>query len=104
MMRVVVMSADLWQSPYSPLQQQLFKLIRDFHDRDGWNFQQISDWLNANGFVSPRGRVFNHTLAWSMYRKKNQSIRRFARKYQHTITNLHVESAEYFPSTQSVAV
>ncbi len=104
-MSVELLSSNLWQSPYSPYQKQLYDLICRFHDGDGWNFKQISDWLIGQGYLTPRGKTFTHTHVWSIYAKKNRSIQRFARRFPHRITDLKVESADYWvPQPELMAV
>ena len=102
--RVSMLSSNLWESPYSPLQTQIYNIICRFHDEDGWNFKQISDWLIDHGYKTPRGYTFTHTHAWSIYRKKNISIDRFNRKYPHHITDFRIDNGNYFPPKRSVAV
>ena len=101
-MRVLVVSANLWQSPYSPEQTALFDKIKKFHDVGGWNFKVISDWLNDHGYLTPRGKTFTANHAWSIYQKKNLSIKRFSRTYPSTITDLKVESGDYFAGQPDV--
>src|ERR1039457_3616122 len=43
-MSVELVSANLWESPYTLYQQEVYDIIRKHHDDDGWNFKQISDW------------------------------------------------------------
>ena len=30
------------------------------------NFVQISNWMNENNYLTPRGKVFSQQLAWSI--------------------------------------
>ena len=82
--------ANLWTSSYTPYQHELFNLICDYHDGQGWNFKQISDFFVDNNYITPRGKTFTHSLVWSMYSKKNKSIQRFSRKYNHVIVDMKV--------------
>ena len=59
-MKVRLTSPNLWLSPYSQYQQELFYIISDFHENDGWNFQQISKWLVENNYKTTRGKTFTH--------------------------------------------
>lgn len=90
-MSVDLISSNLWISSYTPYQQKLFDIISKFHIRDGWNFQQISEWLNNHDYKTPRGKTFTHTHCWSMYTKKNKSIQRFSREYHPTITDIKID-------------
>ncbi len=87
----------LWTAPYSPYQQELFDLITKYHVEAGWNFKVISDWLNTNGYKTPRGKIFSESHVWSIYTKKNRSIKRFNRVYEPDITDIHMEVIDYMP-------
>ena len=94
-MNVLLVSPNLWTSSYSSYQQQIFDVIRGLHEDDGWNFKQISDWLNEKGYLTPRGKVFRENHVWSIYTKKLRSIKRFSREYPHTITDMKVDVVDY---------
>ena len=94
-MVVVVTSPNLWISPYSDYQQTLFGIIQHKHEEEGLNFVQISDWLNENHFKTPRGKVFNQSLAWSMYTKKMRSIQRFSRENELKIKSSGIDVVNY---------
>lgn len=93
-MSVEFVSSNLWTSPYTPYQQELFDLIHSFHHQDGWNFKQISDWLNANGYVTPRGYRFRQNHVWSIYTKKMKSNERFGREWSPVITDVMVSGVD----------
>jgi hypothetical protein len=78
-MVLVITSPNLWMSPYSEHQQTLFGIIQQKHEVEGMNFVQISEWLNENQYLTPRGKVFTQSHAWSVYTKKMRSIKRFSR-------------------------
>ena len=94
-LNVLLVSSNLWTSTYSPRQQRIFDLIRKRHEGDGWNFKQISDWLNDKGYLTTRGKVFRENHVWSIYMKKLRSIQRFGREFQHRITEMKVEVVDY---------
>jgi hypothetical protein len=91
---VEFVSSNLWVSPYTPYQQELFDLICSFHHKEGWNFKQISDWLNDNGYLTPRGHRFRQNHVWSMYTKKTKSIERFGREWSPVITDVMVSAVD----------
>ena len=95
---VDLVSSNLWVSSYTPYQQELFDIIQELHEVDGWNFKQISDWLVRNNYQTPRGKTFNQPMCWSIYTKKIKSIQRFSREYDHTITRMSVDVVNYIPS------
>jgi hypothetical protein len=92
-----IVYSNLWIPPYSPYQQELFNIISKFHDEDGWNFKMISDWLRDNNYVTPRGHTFTQKHTWSIYQKKNRSIKRFSRQFEDTITDMSIDVVDYIP-------
>jgi len=75
----------------------LFDTISKFHEENGWNFKQISDWLNENGYKTPREKQFRQNHVWSIYVKKKRSIQRFNREYDHVIKDMRVDVVDYRP-------
>jgi hypothetical protein len=94
-MVLVITSPNLWMSPYSEYQQTLFGIIQHKHEVDGMNFVQISDWLNENHYQTPRGKVFNQSLAWSIYTKKKRSIQRFSRENDTEVVSTGIDIINY---------
>lgn len=84
-------SSNLWLSPYSEYQQKLFDIISGFHEKDGWSFKEISNWLVEHNYKTPRGRTFTLQHTWSMYSKKKKSIERFKRKYEPIIKEVKID-------------
>ena len=60
---------NLWVAPYSSYQQFLYDTICGFR-KDGWNYQQIADWLNQNDYKTPRGKKFLNAHAHSIVKKR----------------------------------
>jgi hypothetical protein len=97
---VELVSSNLWTSPYTPYQQEVYDITRKLHEDDGWNFKQVSDWFNENGYKTPRGKVFHKNHVWSIYTKKNRSIDRFSREYDHKVTEMNVDVVDYIPDSK----
>jgi hypothetical protein len=95
-----ITSSNLWVAPYSSYQQDLFDIISKFHDKDGWSFKQISDWLKDNNYLTPRGHIFTPQHTWSIYRKKNRSIKRFSREFEDNITDMKIAMEDYDPDSE----
>jgi hypothetical protein len=93
-----VSSSNLWTSPYSEYQKQIFEIICNKHDVEGLNFVQISNWLNDNGYKSPRGKVFTQSHVWSIYTKKKRSIERFSREFEPEVISTDLDIVNYVPS------
>ena len=54
---------------------------------EGWNYQQIADWLNDNGYKTPRGKKFRNTHAHSIVKKKKIREVRLDRTYEPKLTD-----------------
>jgi len=96
-MTVVLTSSNLWMSPYSSRQTELFHLIRTQHEVEGKNFQQISDWFNDHGFKTTRGKTFTQGHVWSMYKKKTNSNQRFGREFVPSFRSVSIDIVDSLP-------
>ena len=90
-----ITSPNLWMSPYSEHQQTLFGIIQHKHEVEGLNFVQISDWLNENHYLTPRGKVFTQSHAWGIYTKKMRSIQRFSRENDTKVVSAGIDIINY---------
>jgi hypothetical protein len=97
-MIIRITSSNLWTSPYNDYQQKLFDIIRELHEDKGLNFVQISNWMNENNYLTPRGKVFSQPLVWSMYTKKKRSINRFSRSFEPEIISTELDVVNYIPT------
>ena len=88
---VQLKSSNLWKPPYSDYQKSLFETISQLHEKEGWNFVQISDFLNHQGYKTPRGHTFTHKHVWSIYIKKKRSNERFSRDFQSVLTDVRID-------------
>ena len=96
-MEVKITSSNLWLSHYTDYQMELYSIISDLHDNKNKNFKEISNYLNDNGYKTPRNKVFTHKHTWSIYTKKNRSDKRFNRLYQPDIVNVGLDIINYTP-------
>ena len=64
------------------------------------DFKQVSDWLNSNGYKTPRGKVFRQNHVWSIYKKKMKSLERFNREFDHVISEMKLDVVDYVPSNE----
>ena len=76
-----VRASHLWVAPYNEYQQFLFDTITDFRET-GWNFQQIADWFNENGYTTVRGKKFRNAHTHSIVKKKKVRDVRINRRYE----------------------
>ena len=96
-MVVRITSSNLWLSPYNDYQQQVFNIIREQHEDKKMNFVQISNWMNENNYLTPRGKVFSQQHCWSIYTKKMRSMNRFSRSFESEVINSEVDVVNYVP-------
>jgi len=95
--KVLFRSPNLWVSPYSQYQQELFNIIRSQHEEHGKNFVEIRDYLISKGYKSPRGKDLTQSIVWSIYTKKIKSIKRFSRVFEPVVTDVKLDLLDYFP-------
>jgi len=96
---VQLTSANLWMSPYSAHQTELYQIIKTQHEVDGKNFQQISDWLNEHGHKTTRGKTFTQGHVWSIYKKKTNSNQRFGREFVPSFRSVTIDVLDSLPPT-----
>ena len=51
------------------------------------NYKQIADWLNDNGYKTPRGNKFRNNHAHSIVKKKRIRDVRLGRTYEPKLTD-----------------
>ena len=96
-MEVKITSSNLWLSNYTDYQMELYSIISDLYDNKNKTFKEISDYLNDNGYKTPRNKVFTHKHTWSIYTKKKRSDKRFGRLYQPDIVNVGLDIINHSP-------
>ena len=80
----------IYQKEYTKRQQIIYLLIHHLHDREGWGYQKISNWLNKSS-------ILTHT------RKKwfsSSVISVLKRKHERDLMNQQIRN-QYFPSKVS---
>jgi len=86
---LVIRTTKLSASPYSPYQRQLHGIILKMKD-EGHSYNAIADFLNKNGFKTPRGKSFRNAHAHSIINKKKIRDERLEREYPETIENFDI--------------
>ena len=86
---LVLRSTNLWIAPYSEYQEFLHDTILQMRN-DGFNFQEIADWLNQNDYKTPRGKMFRNAHAHSILKKKKIRDERLRREYPAKVENFDV--------------
>ena len=89
---IKVRSPAFWVSSYSDYQVFLSDKIAEFRE-DGQTFKWIADWLNENGFQTPRGKTFSDRHVHGILKKRRLRDERFLREPVVTIVSaeLHYE-------------
>ena len=83
-------ASNLLVAPYIEYQQFLYETISKYLE-EGWNYRQIADWLNDNGYTTVRGKRFRNAHTHSIVKKKKMSDERHNRMYPSSLTNCSLE-------------
>lgn len=86
---LVLKSTNLWVAPYSEYQEFLHQTISDMREKD-FTFHEIADWLNDNGYKTPRGKKFRSPHAHSIIKKKKIRDERLGRDYPAVLENFDI--------------
>ena len=66
---MVLTTRNLIVAPYSDYQIELHDIIQNLHN-EGLGYRKIAEWLNENGYQTPRGLRFFNNHVHSMLKKK----------------------------------
>jgi hypothetical protein len=80
----------IYQKEYTKRQQIIYLLISHLHDREGWGYQKISNWLNQSSILSHRGKKWFSSSVISVLK----------RKHERDLMNEQIRN-QYFPSKVS---
>ena len=83
---LIIRTNKLAANPYSPYQRQLHNIILKMRN-GGHSYNAIADFLNKNGFKTPRGKTFRNAHAHSIIKKKKIRDQRLGREYPEVIDN-----------------
>ena len=62
----------IYQKEYTKRQQIIYVLIHHLHDREGWGFRKISQWLNQSGIKTLRGKNWFTSSVISVLKRKHE--------------------------------
>ena len=62
----------IYQKEYSKRQQIIYLLIHHLHDREGWGYRRISQWLNQTGIKTLRGKKWFSSSVISVLKRKHE--------------------------------
>ena len=81
----------IYQKEYTKRQQIIYLIIHHLHDREGWGYQKISNWLNKSS-------ILNHT--GKNWFSSSGVISVLKRKHERDLMNGQIRN-QYFPSKVS---
>ena len=62
----------IYQKEYTKRQQIIYVLIYHLHDREGWGYRKISQWLNQSGIETLRGKNWFSSSVISVLKRKHE--------------------------------
>jgi len=62
----------IYQKEYTKRQQIIYVLIHHLHEREGWGFRKISQWLNQSGIKTFRGKNWFSSSVISVLKRKHE--------------------------------
>jgi hypothetical protein len=77
------------QKEYTKRQQIIYVLINHLHDREGWGYRKISQWLNKISILTHKG------ISGSLH-----SLSQFKKKHERDLVNDQIRN-QHFPSKVS---
>ena len=87
---LTVKTTGLSGRPYSIYQHKLASQIIYLRDERGMTFPDVADWLNKNGYTTPRGKTFTNPHAHSIYTKFYKRQERFAKTSYSQVSDIEV--------------
>ena len=62
----------IYQKEYTKRQQIIYLLIYHLHDKEGWGYRKISQWLNQSGIKTLRGKNWFSSSVISVLKRKHE--------------------------------
>ena len=76
--------------PYSIYKHKLANQIIHLREKRGMTFSDIAEWLNKNGYTTPRGKTFTNPHAHSIYTKFYKGQERFGKTSYSQVSDIAV--------------
>jgi len=87
----------IYQKEYTKRQQIIYVLINHLHDREGWGYRKISQWLNQSGINTLRGKKwFSSSVISVLKRKHERDIRNEQIRNQHFPSKVSKFEVNYY--------
>ena len=62
----------IYHKEYTKRQQIIYVLIKHLHDKEGFGYRKISQWLNKSGIKTHRGKKWFNSSGYSVLMRKHQ--------------------------------
>ena len=62
----------IYQKEYTKQQQIIYVLIQHLHDREGWGYRKISQWLNQSSILTYTGKKWFSSFVISVLKRKHE--------------------------------
>ena len=62
----------IYQKEYTKRQQVIYLLIHHLHDREGWGYKKISQWLNKSSILTHTGKKWFSSSVISVLKRKHE--------------------------------
>ena len=87
----------IYQKEYTKRQQIIYVLIQHLHDREGWGYRKISNWLNQSGIKTLRGKNwFSSSVISVLKRKHERDLMNEQIRNQHFPTKISKFEVNYY--------
>ncbi len=87
----------IYQKEYTKRQQIIYVLIQHLHDREGWGYRKISQWLNQSGIKTLRGKNwFSSSVISVLKRKHERDVRIQQIRNQHFPSKISKFEVNYY--------
>ena len=87
----------IYQKEYTKRQQIIYVLIHHLHDREGWGYQKISNWLNKSSILTHTGKKwFSSSVISVLKRKHERGLMNEQIRNQHFPTKISKFEVNYY--------
>jgi hypothetical protein len=87
----------IYQKESTKRQQIIYLLIHNLHERDGWGYRKVSQWLNQSGIKTLRGKNwFSSSVISVLKRKHERDLMNEQIRNQHFPSNISKFEVNYY--------
>ena len=87
----------IYQKEYTKRQQIIYLLIHHLHDREGWGYRKISNWLNQSSILTHTGKKwFSSSVISVLKRKHERDVRNEQIRNQHFPSKVSKFEVNYY--------